>query len=93
METNCYQLTLPAVDRRKQVCDTEGSDVPNNRENKKMMWRKKIPEKTLRLLYAHSGNQCAYPGCCAPIFEDDGLLTAECCHIKAFSIGGPRYDA
>ena len=44
-------------------------------------------------LYAHSGNQCAFPGCCAPIFEDDGQLTGECCHIKAFSPGGPRYDA
>lgn len=44
-------------------------------------------------LYAHSGNQCAFPGCCAPIFEDDGQLTGECCHIKAFSPRGPRYDA
>lgn len=44
-------------------------------------------------LYAHSGNQCAFPGCCAPIFEDDGLYTAECCHIKSTNPGGPRYDA
>ncbi len=52
-----------------------------------------ISSEVLRLLYAHSGNQCAYPGCCEPIFEDSGLLTGECCHIKAFSAGGPRYDA
>ncbi len=52
-----------------------------------------ISNEVLRLLYVHSGNQCAYPGCSAPIFEDDGLLTAECCHIKAFSARGPRYDA
>ena len=58
-----------------------------------MTIRRKISEKVLRLLYAHSGNQCAYPGCCTPIFEDDGLLTADCCHIKAISVGGPRYDA
>lgn len=44
-------------------------------------------------LYAHSGNQCAFPNCSAPIFEEDGLYTAECCHIKAAKPGGPRYDA
>ena len=45
------------------------------------------------MLYAHSGNRCAYPDCTNPIFEDDGQLTGECCHIKALSPGGPRYDA
>lgn len=58
-----------------------------------MSSRKKIPVRVLQLLYAHSGNQCAFPGCSSPIFEDNGLLTGECCHIKANSIGGPRYDA
>ena len=58
-----------------------------------MTKRKKIPIRVLQLLYAHSGNQCAFPECGSPIFEDNGLLTGECCHIKANSIGGPRYDA
>lgn len=58
-----------------------------------MPGNRKISSEVMRLLYAHSGNQCAFPGCCAPIFEDNNLLTAECCHIKAFSTGGPRYDA
>lgn len=59
----------------------------------KMAANRRISNEVMRLLYAHSGNRCAYPNCHAPIFEEDGLLTAECCHIKAFSPGGPRYDA
>lgn len=54
---------------------------------------RRISNEVMRLLYAHSGNRCAYPDCTNPIFEDDGQLTGECCHIKAFRPGGPRYDA
>lgn len=56
------------------------------------MIRKKIPHNTLRFLYAKSGNNCAFPDCSMPIFEDDGLLTGECCHIEALSKGGARYN-
>lgn len=58
-----------------------------------MPGNRRISNEVMRLLYAHSGNRCAYPDCTNPIFEDDGQLTGECCHIKAFSLGGPRYDA
>lgn len=51
-----------------------------------------IPYNTLRLLYAHSGNCCAFEGCHSPIFEDDGTLTGECCHIESYSPNGPRYN-
>lgn len=54
---------------------------------------RRISNEVMRLLYAHSGKRCAYPGCTNPIFEDDGQLTGECCHIKAFSPGGLRYEA
>ena len=57
------------------------------------MGRKKITQEVLRRLYAHSGNQCAFPGCSSPIFEDDGTLTGECCHIEAYSDTGPRYNS
>lgn len=57
-----------------------------------MTQRNTIPAKTLRLLYAHSGNCCAFEGCHLPIFEDDGTLTGECCHIEAYSSNGPRYN-
>ena len=43
---------------------------------------RRISNEVMRLLYAHSGNRCAYPDCTNPIFEDDGQLTGECCHIK-----------
>ena len=57
-----------------------------------MAKRSTITTSTLRLLYAHSGNCCAFGGCHAPIFEDDGTLTGECCHIEAYSPDGPRYN-
>lgn len=57
-----------------------------------MARRNTIPNKTLRLLYAHSGNCCAFEGYHNPIFEDDGTLTGECCHIEAYSKDGPRYN-
>lgn len=57
------------------------------------MVRKSIDANTLRFLYGKSGNKCAFPDCCEPIFEDDGTLTGECCHIEAFSQGGARYNA
>lgn len=55
--------------------------------------RVSISHSILRRLYAHSGNQCAFPDCCSPIFEDTGQLTGECCHIEAYSPRGARYNA
>lgn len=57
------------------------------------MPRKRVDANTLRFLYGKSGNKCAFPDCCEPIFEDDGTLTGECCHIEAFSHGGARYNS
>lgn len=56
------------------------------------MRRRYIKANVLKVLFAHSGNQCAYPGCCLPIFEDNNQLTGECCHIEAYSKNGPRYN-
>jgi len=49
--------------------------------------------KTLKRLFALSGNRCAFPQCEIPIVEDSGTVTGIVCHIKARSKGGPRYDA
>lgn len=49
-------------------------------------------EKTIKRLFALSGNICAYPGCQLPIIESAGTITGEICHIKAKSPGGPRFD-
>lgn len=49
-------------------------------------------EKTIKRLFARSGNICAYPGCLLPIVEKVGTITGEICHIKARNPGGPRFD-
>jgi hypothetical protein len=49
-------------------------------------------EKTVRRLFALSGNFCAFPGCLLPVVENAGTITGEICHIKAKSKDGPRYD-
>ncbi len=51
-----------------------------------------IKTKDIKKLYALCGNKCAFDGCANPIFEDSGVLTGECAHIKAQSANGPRYD-
>lgn len=50
-------------------------------------------ERTIKRLFALSGNLCAYPGCSLPIIESAGTVTGEICHIRARNAGGPRYDA
>jgi hypothetical protein len=49
-------------------------------------------EKTIKRLFALSGNVCAYPGCQLPIVERAGTVTGQICHIKARHPGGPRFD-
>jgi hypothetical protein len=49
-------------------------------------------EKTIKQLFALSGNLCAFPGCQLPIVERTGTITGEICHIKARHDGGPRFD-
>lgn len=50
-------------------------------------------EKTIKRLFALSGNICAYPGCSLAIVESVGTVTGEICHIHARREGGPRYEA
>lgn len=47
--------------------------------------------KTVKILFAKSGNQCAFPGCKNPIIEDNGTVTGHICHINARNSKGPRY--
>jgi hypothetical protein len=55
--------------------------------------KRKAPRiDTLRVLYALSGNECAYPDCDHPIFNDQGLYIANLCHIEGASEGGPRFN-
>lgn len=52
-----------------------------------------IKPEILRILYARSGNQCAFPGCSHPIFNNDNLFIAQICHIEAVSPNGQRYNS
>ena len=51
--------------------------------------------KTLKVLFALSGNQCAHPECPNTLVESateqsDAIITAHICHIYAVSVDGPR---
>lgn len=49
--------------------------------------------ETRRRLFILSGNECAFPGCKAPVYDTDhNVMVGEFCHIKGRSLGGPRYD-
>lgn len=47
---------------------------------------------SIKALFARSRNRCAFPDCSAPVVEETGTVTAEICHVRALSPGGPRYD-
>ncbi len=49
---------------------------------------------TVKRLFAVSGNHCAFPGCNSPLVDPaSGKVIGRVCHIKANSVGGPRYDS
>lgn len=50
-------------------------------------------KKTIKKLFALSGNICAFPGCSIPIVENAGTVIGEICHIQAKNKGGPRYNS
>lgn len=50
-------------------------------------------EKTIKRLFAMSGNLCAFPECASLVVQPSGTMTAEICHIRAQSPGGPRFDS
>jgi hypothetical protein len=48
---------------------------------------------TLRQLFVHSGNQCAFPGCARVLVNARGQWVGEVCHIEAALAGGERFNA
>lgn len=51
------------------------------------------PQKdTVFQLGAKSGNECAYPGCPARMFNELGVMIGQICHIEAAEVGGPRFN-
>lgn len=56
------------------------------------MSRKPTKQDVLRALFARSGNQCAFPGCTAPLINEKNQFVAQVCHIEAAEPGGERYN-
>ena len=57
------------------------------------MSRTSIPQKTLRVLFARSQNQCAFPGCKATIVDQEGdVVYGEVCHIEGVEPGSARHN-
>jgi len=48
--------------------------------------------KTLKALFARSGNRCAFPGCDQALFNRKNQFIGQLCHIEAAMPGGPRYN-
>ena len=58
-------------------------------------YRKSIPQTELKILFAKSGNRCAFPNCDSSVIADVGEGSepfAEVAHIVASSDDGPRSD-
>jgi hypothetical protein len=49
-------------------------------------------EKTIKKLFALSGNRCAFPDCSIRIVDESGVVTGEICHIRANCPEGSRFD-
>ena len=57
------------------------------------MSRTSIPQRTLKVLFARSMNQCAFPGCAATIVDPkDDVVYGEVCHIEGVEPGSARYN-
>ena len=54
--------------------------------------RSNISIKTVKKLFALSGNKCSFPDCDNSIFDENGTLIGEICHIEAANPSGERYN-
>ena len=50
-------------------------------------------QKTIKRLFAVSGNYCSFPKCSTSLVDkESGIVTGEICHIKGRKTESPRYD-
>lgn len=49
-------------------------------------------DKTLKRLFALSGNICAFPGCTKRLVNQRNAKDSNICHIEAANVGGERYN-
>ena len=58
-------------------------------------YRLSVPQKEQNILFAKSGNRCAFPKCDSPVIaevDDERERIAEMAHMIAYSDDGPRSD-
>jgi hypothetical protein len=71
-------------------------DVPSADEEKDLLATHRDPtapsQPTIKRLFAHCGNRCAFPRCTAALVEG-ATVVGEICHIKGAKPGAPRHDA
>lgn len=53
---------------------------------------RKYTDKTLKRLFALSGNQCAFPDCEKQLVNENNAKDSNICHIEAKNKGGERYN-
>lgn len=58
----------------------------------KLMARIPLKPSTIKQLFAHSGNECAFQNCIETIVTKEGVILGEICHIEAAEKGGERYN-
>lgn len=57
------------------------------------MSRISIPQRTLKVLFARSMNQCAFPGCAATIVDSrEDVVYGEVCHIEGVEPDSARHN-
>ncbi len=57
------------------------------------MSRTPIPQRTLKVLFARSMNQCAFPGCTTTIVDPkEDVVYGEVCHIEGNEPGAARHN-
>lgn len=54
--------------------------------------RKDVSRRVIKILYARSGCQCAYPCCQEPLFDEYNINISEICHIEGVKPGSARYN-
>ncbi len=57
--------------------------------------RRYYSEKTIKILFAQSGDECTYPGCTNPVVvpeteQSDAIVSIQICHIYASNVNPLR---
>ena len=87
-----------AVQTVLQQAEVLSAEVGGMTTGKKQTKTRSYAPRTLKILFALSGNQCAHPDCKNPVIvppteESDALVLNQICHIYALSEDGPRGKA